>query len=788
MSSSEEQENCKHLNVKHFIVAETRTSEDGMGRSYETYCVDCSLKLSAKHRICKCTKQPLASCSSCAGTGKVKGIAQTKCPCTNRAVADPSCSKCFGSSLYTGSEMRWAKLVPFNVGSSKQMLNYAKFRGYRIPMNSKRKIAMDSETIAKLAKSTGDPLYVHTQKHRVIAKIKSSYADSWLEKLQNPSLETSSNEGRELQLAEAEKEWHAKIKESGLATIHTSFQFRPATKQLSSNKPNIQVKPSTKHGGFRAELATKFGEAVEAPDGHTLVECCIPGTKVLMHDLTWQNVETLKKGSKLWGFDETPVSVEGSKRPARYLRSAIVTNRPFIKKKTCYKVVTTQGTITVTHDHSFACRQSSYGKNGWVYASDLRPGQKLSFFTKPWDSSESLRRSYLAGIFDGEGHVSKVSVAYSQNPGPLADYVDDLLLKEGFEVRLSRHSTNPTTVCLSHSVECAAHPAYAGIRFLGQIRPKRLLPKGIANLEGTATWGKNSTAATVLSVKCVGIKEVVVVETSTHTLITNGFFSHNCDYRSFHALTLGYMARDSSYIRLARLDAHSFLCANMLHLQGSQDCLALPDDELKEYLKYVKKNFEKERNSQAKPAILGYGFGMGARKLYDLNQDSFRDVEEAKYVIDMLNACFPKCAAYRNDAPELAHKQMYLISPHKCIRWFCDVKKWNSEKQRWNHGKDWEKSIAFCPANVAFCVIQSRMIDLFNNGMAARYNLINNIHDALLFCPKTKDLEQCAHDVKHLLELPDATVTDPEGKPLWCEVEVKSGKNWAAMSDLMKVT
>jgi hypothetical protein len=181
---------------------------------------------------------------------------------------------------------------------------------------------------------------------------------------------------------------------------------------------------------------------------------------------------------------------------------------------------------------------------------------------------------------------------------------------------------------------------------------------------------------------------------------------------------------------------------------------------------------------------LSYGFGVGARKLYDLNQDSFRDVEEAKYTIDMLNSCFPKCAAYRNDSPELAHRQMYLISPHRCIRWFCDVKKWNSEKQRWNHGKDWEKAIAFRPANIAFCVIQQRMIDMLNNGMAARYNLINNIHDALLFCPKTKDLEQCAHDVKHLLELPDPTVTDPEGRALWCEVEVKSGKNWAAMSDL----
>jgi DNA polymerase I-like protein with 3'-5' exonuclease and polymerase domains len=519
-----EEQVCSHQ-LKRFPIA---TLSPYYAIEHETLCILCGAP-AHKIKICKCTKQPLSDCPSCSGTGKVKGIAQAKCPCTNRAIADPNCSKCFGSSLYTGSEMRWAKLVPFNVGSSKQMMNYAKFRGYRIPMNSKRKIAMDSETVAKLAKSTGDPLYVHTQKHRVIGKIKSSYADSWLEKLQNPSLLAEPNNERALVIEEAEREWHARIKESGLATIHTSFQFRPATKQLSSKGPNIQVKPSTKHVGFRAELATMFGEAVEAPAGHTLVEF---------------------------------------------------------------------------------------------------------------------------------------------------------------------------------------------------------------------------------------------------------------DYRSFHALTLGYEARDSSYIRLARLDAHSFLCANMLHLQGSQDCLALPDEELREYLKYVKKNFEKERNSQAKPAILGYGFGMGARKLYDLNQDSFRDVEEAKYVIDMLNACFPKCAAYRNDSPELAHRQMYLISPHKCIRWFCDVKKWNSEKQRWNHGKDWEKSIAFRPANIAFCVIQQRMIDMLNNGMAAKYNLINNIHDALLFCPKTKDLEQCASDVKHLLEASDATVTDPEGKALWCEVEVKAGSNWAKMQDL----
>lgn len=671
---------CNHQ-LKRFPIASPQ------GEDYETLCILCGAP-AHKIKICKCTKHPLPSCPSCSGTGKVKGIAPAKCPCTNRAIALSDCPKCFGSSLYTGSEMRWAKLVPFNVGSSKQMMNYAKFKGYRIPMNSKRKIAMDSETVAKLAKSTGDPLYVHTQKHRVIGKIKSSYADSWLEKLQNSLLSAEPNNERALVIEEAEKEWHARIKESGLATIHTSFQFRPATKQLSSKGPNIQVKPSTKHGGFRAELATMFGEAVEAPAGHTLVECCAVGTKVKMADGSERKVETLKKDDRILGFS---LGWDGvAKRYNHLFKFAAVVNEPVVRKqKPCIIIRLSHPrlrAITVSEDHSFLVIERPY-KSVWKKALELKLNDEI----------------------------------------------------------------------------VALHPFATDTPRLND--PISLGGWQVVQLEKTTA-------------------DIVVVETSTGTLITNNLFSHNCDYRSFHALTLGYEAGDSSYIRLARLDAHSFLCANMLHLQGSQDCLALPDDELREYLKYVKKNFEKERNSQAKPAILGYGFGMGARKLYDLNQDSFRDVDEAKYVIDMLNSCFPKCAAYRNDSPELAHRQMHLISPHRCIRWFCDVKKWNSEKQRWNHGKDWEKSIAFRPANIAFCVIQQRMIDLMNNGMAAKYNLINNIHDALLFCPKTKDLEQCASDVKHLLELPDPTVTDPEGRALWCEVEVKAGSNWAKMHDL----
>ena len=273
------------------------------------------------------------------------------------------------------------------------------------------------------------------------------------------------------------------------------------------------------------------------------------------------------------------------------------------------------------------------------------------------------------------------------------------------------------------------------------------------------------------------------METDQHTLITEGFLSHNCDYRSFHVLTLGYEAQSADYIRLARLDPHSFVAANLLHLPGSKTCLELPDAELKAYLKEVKKRHETVRNKQAKPGILGYGFGMGAAKLYELNQEAFQNFEEAAGVIDMLNHLFPAVAQYRLDSPELAHRQRYLISKMGCIRWFMNVKTKDFASGQWKHGKDWEKAIAFRPANIAFCIIKLAKLRLKARGLTGKFGLVNNIHDAMLFICPNKYLEECLHVGKEEMERPVPQVTAPDGSPFWCETEVKLGPNWAAMEE-----
>ncbi len=89
------------------------------------------------------------------------------------------------------------------------------------------------------------------------------------------------------------------------------------------------------------------------------------------------------------------------------------------------------------------------------------------------------------------------------------------------------------------------------------------------------------------------------------------------DHKSFHAQTLAYLAKDRDYERVVRLDVHSFLASQFLKLKPAATLLAMPDDELLDFLKWVKRNHAAVRNGKAKRTILGWGFGMGYRTLYN---------------------------------------------------------------------------------------------------------------------------------------------------------------------------
>lgn len=260
------------------------------------------------------------------------------------------------------------------------------------------------------------------------------------------------------------------------------------------------------------------------------------------------------------------------------------------------------------------------------------------------------------------------------------------------------------------------------------------------------------------------------------------------DYKSFHACTLAWESRDWSYLRLAKIDAHSYLTGFVKKLPGYRQALGWDDEKLSAWLADIKKHHEKERNEKFKVALLGWGFGLGGTRLYNTNPEAFTGIHEAMGVFDALDAAFPVTAQYRRDSPELAHRQKYLKSVFGCIRWFWNVKGFEFKKREWTHGSDWDKAIAFRPANDAFCQKKIALLRCKDKGYTETYGLVDDIHDSFLFhCPESL-AEECIHNVREEMEYPSDVMLLADGSGFSVEVEEKIGRDWANMRSWKKWT
>jgi hypothetical protein len=318
-----------------------------------------------------------------------------------------------------------------------------------------------------------------------------------------------------------------------------------------------------------------------------------------------------------------------------------------------------------------------------------------------------------------------------------------------------------------------------------------------------------------------------------------------CDYSSFHALTLGFEAEDEKYMRLVRNDIHSYIAAQFLReelpeklkeqktlkggklvvkdlkefeliesgidfLKSLDNWITLEDRELKSKLSWIKKNFKFTRDSQAKVAILGIGFGAEEKKIYNLNRYSFKNISQVSTIFKFLRKEFPKVFEFQEKIMNLADKQTYLISRYGYIRRFFDVfdyrllngfrspKNYSEKIFKDNKGKWWSKSmgsqakeaIAFLPANDAFGKKKEAFRELWDCNLidgkhinAIRlFGAVNEIHDSIIFeCPNEL-VQICAEAAKEVMERPSKMLknsTAPDG--LICKIEIKTGRNWGEM-------
>ena len=263
------------------------------------------------------------------------------------------------------------------------------------------------------------------------------------------------------------------------------------------------------------------------------VYCTAPHTRVLTDDLEWVPVGELAEGDKIVGFDEEA----GTPGDYRKWRAATVlkTGRATLPS---YRVTLEDGTeIVASAQHKWLTANVAH-RNNWVTTEELFNVQgrwnapKLMKVMDVWDERHTYDAGYLAGMYDGEASLCRPKAAglqmgMGQRDNEALAEVEAAMVREGFLAKrqTALGGTNKDVTCLN-----LLGGRTEVMKFLGSIRPKRLLAKW-RTLGGAECLGRVCVKdrLAVTSVEFLGDQEVVTLATSTKTLVAEGLASHNSD-------------------------------------------------------------------------------------------------------------------------------------------------------------------------------------------------------------------------------------------------------------------
>lgn len=283
------------------------------------------------------------------------------------------------------------------------------------------------------------------------------------------------------------------------------------------------------------KMLMKIQTFMERLDGViTYYGCLTPGHRILTNNLKWVPVENLRLGDKLLAFDEK--SINGKRRQ---FRESVITGTGK-EIKTVIKIKLSDGTsLTSTPDHPWLIeRKQGNQERGpweWIQAQYIKPGMEMRKLIPTWKTEDSREAGWLAAFFDSEGSFGQYetpsrygkynfNLSASQNENSVLSEAEKYMKNLGFNFGISSYdSKNPKVMCIKPK-----GGVFGGLKFLGSIRPKRLLSN--FNIEKLGSiQGNHPKSLQVVDIS-YSTDEVITLGTSTGTYFAEGFGSHNTNY------------------------------------------------------------------------------------------------------------------------------------------------------------------------------------------------------------------------------------------------------------------
>jgi hypothetical protein len=265
---------------------------------------------------------------------------------------------------------------------------------------------------------------------------------------------------------------------------------------------------------------------VDSDEFRMAYNCVTPETRVLTADMRHIPAGDITVGTKLVGFDEE----RPSKGMHRRFRESVVTSAARIMRPS-YRVHLDDGTsVAASAGHKWLVF-SAGSRTIWKTTESLLSTDRIFRLSSVWDTERSYESGYLAAAFEGEGSVAYGSAgqpvaSFAQKENVMIEQVRKHLSDLGFQWRDYLNSQDVNQLFI-------AGGRAAIMRFLGQVRPQRLLNKLDVNRLGSI--GRHDRDANfvhprVERVEFLGEQEVIALETTTHTFVAEGLATHNCEW------------------------------------------------------------------------------------------------------------------------------------------------------------------------------------------------------------------------------------------------------------------
>jgi hypothetical protein len=255
-------------------------------------------------------------------------------------------------------------------------------------------------------------------------------------------------------------------------------------------------------------------------------ECVAPETRVLTADLQHIPAGEVTVGMKLLGFEEE----RAGKGLHRNFQEAEVTSAARIRRDS-YRVVLDDGTeVTASAKHGWLVSTPG-GRTLWKTTEQLTLTDRIVKITDVWDTVRSYEAGYLSAAFDGEGCLANNAgrsggqLNFTQRDNGMLAQVQEFLGRLGYTYTTSDRGDGVHHLYLNGGQA-------AIMRFLGEMRPPRLLD--VLDVNRLGSIGRHDHKRIdfrhpqVARLEYLGAREVVALETTSKTLITEGLASHNC--------------------------------------------------------------------------------------------------------------------------------------------------------------------------------------------------------------------------------------------------------------------